>query len=184
MSIPKEATCVFSWEIFDVYQRQQQMFDWSFQTFERATRPDTVNIIALLDTWNIVVTEERQPWSLPFCGLVWWRCDEWESALQSAKRELLEETWLVSEDWSLFTTYNLQSKVLYQSSVYIARNCTKISEQDLDVWGEKIKLLELSWEEFLDFIAREDFRSSQFALDLLRSVYLWQEAQITKRIFW
>ena len=66
----------------------------------------------------------------------------------TAQRELLEETGLVSEDWEFFKAYEKSSKIDYDSVLYIARNCKKIQEQNLDA-GERINIRRVDWKEFL-----------------------------------
>ena len=135
--MPAHAKKVFEWKIFDTYQWEQEMFDWSTKIFEKLKKNDTIDIIATSEDWYIYVLEEEQPWRPPFYGLVWWTCENWDETLDTAKRELLEETGLISDDWELFNAYVKSSKIDYHSCLYIARNCKKIQDQELDNW-EKI----------------------------------------------
>ena len=148
MKIPEHAKQVFKWVIFDVYQRQQEMFDWSFSTFERVKRYDTVQIVPVID-WKIVVCKQHQPdRENHYYSLIWWRNDLNETPEVCAKRELLEETWMESEKLILWKTYNPYNKMERNVYFYIAKNCKKICDQKLDNW-EKIELIYLSFEEFI-----------------------------------
>ena len=181
--IPENAKLAFSWQIFDVYQWEQEMFDWSKQIFEKIKREDTVDVIAILETWEIIILEEKQPWREVYYWLVWWTCESWEEPIETAKRELLEETWLVSNDWELFNSYKLSSKIAFNSNIFIARNCKKIQEQNIEEDWEKIKVIKLGWSDFLDTIASYNFKVKEFALEVLREIYLGNEEKLFKRIF-
>lgn len=47
--------------------------------------------------------------------------------------------------------YNPSSKIDWKIYLYFARDCKKIAGQTLDS-GEKIKIMEISYDEFLDII--------------------------------
>ncbi len=177
MKIPDNAKKVFEWKAFDVYNWEQKMFDGTTKIFEKLKRNDTVDIIAVSENWDICILEEEQPWRLPFYWLVWWTCEIWESPIITAKRELLEETGFVSEDWNFLKSYKKSSRIDYKSNIFIARNCKKIQDQNLDS-GEKIKIKMVKWKEFLDVITDPKFRVSEFALEVMRYFYLWKEEEI------
>ena len=50
---------------------------------------------------------------------------------------------------------------------YIARNCRKVSEPKLES-GEKIKLVEVSFEEMIDIFLKDTYWQGQLNADLLR----------------
>lgn len=164
--IPTRARRVFKGVIFDVWQWEQELFDGSKVAFERLSRPDSVCVLPVHDG-KIVVGVEEQPASSKFSTLIAGRLDSGLSPLEHAKRELREEAGLASDDWELFRVYEHQGKVAGRTHVFVARGCRKVGEQSLDA-GERIELRECSFEEFLDFVAREDFRFREFALDLFR----------------
>ena len=66
--------------------------------------------------------------------------------MESAKREFLEETGYVSNDWKLWKEQNPVSKMAWTILIYVARNCVFKQTLHLDA-GEKIKLKLLSFEE-------------------------------------
>lgn len=183
MAIPPHAKKVFIWKIFDTYQWDQLIFDWNTKIFEKLKRNDTTDIVAISEDWLIYILEEEQPWRPPFYGLVWWTCEDWEEPIFTAKRELLEETGLVSDDWEFFKAYTKSSKIDYKGNLFIVRNCKKIQEQELDPW-EKIVIRKVNWQEFLDIVADPKFRVQEFALDILRYLYLWKEEELKRIIFW
>lgn len=164
--IPKEAKRVFKGKIFDVYQWEQKMFDGSIETFEMIKRPSTLQIIAT-EGDKIILAEEEQPNKPPFFSLLGGRAEEGEAPLVTAKRELLEESGLESDDWELLKSYEPYFKLDWTIYLFIARNCKKVSEQKLDA-GEKISLIEVTFEEFLEKIQDEKFWGAEIANDIYR----------------
>lgn len=181
MSLPDNAVKVFSWKIFDVYQWEQEMYDWTTKIFEKLKRNDTVDVLAITNSWEILILEEIQPWRELFYWLVWGTCENSEKPIETAKRELFEETWYKSEDWSLFNSYSNSSKIDYKSNLFIAKNCKKISEQNLD-WWEKIFVKKVNWDIFLDVLSDKRFRVTEFALDIFRKLHNWKEKEL-KELF-
>ncbi len=121
--IPEKAKKVFTWIIFNIYQREQKLFDGTTAIFEKAQRNNTIDVIAVDEEKNIYILEEEQPWRPKFYGLVWWTWEYLEDSLNTAKRELLEETWLESNSWELYWEYSFSWKIDYKSYIYIAKNC-------------------------------------------------------------
>lgn len=166
MKLPKDAKKVFDGVIFDVYQWEQQMYDGSTETFEMLKRADTTLIIPTAND-KIYIVEEEQPHKGPFTGLLGGRVEEGEDPLTGAKRELLEEGGFISDDWELYTSYMPYTKLDWTISVYIARNCQKITEQKLDP-GEKIAIKEVSFDDFVTLVTTSTFIETQFANEILR----------------
>src|SRR3989344_5268859 len=90
--MPKSAKRVFKGVVFDVYQWQQQMFDGTYETFEKIKRVDTVIVLPVTKEGKIILTKQQQPNGKPFTRVAGGRVDEGEGVLAAAKRELLEET--------------------------------------------------------------------------------------------
>lgn len=100
--IPSHAKNVFSGVIFDIYQREQEMFDGSTAVFEAGIRPSTVIIIPIVGD-KIALAHERQPGKDWYTTMISGRIDAGEEPLAAAKRELEEEAGMVSEDWELYS---------------------------------------------------------------------------------
>lgn len=181
MPIPNHAKKVFAGKTFDVYHYEQKMFDGSTQIFEKLKRNHSVDIIAVTKENKILVIHEEQLGRKPFVSLVSGWGEDGESPLETAKRELWEETGCVAESWELFGSYSFSSRVDYQSHLFIARGVEKVSEQNLDAW-EKISLLECDWEEFKKYVVWDDFRVKEFTLEFLKHMYFWKEEELKKRI--
>ncbi|MFH1404693.1 MAG: NUDIX hydrolase [Patescibacteria group bacterium] len=154
-SIPNQAKCVFKGIVFDVYQWEQEMFDGSKATFEMLKRADTVNVIATTGD-KVMVIKQEQPGKQEFFGIPGGRIDEGEETLACAKRELLEETGFVSNDWEVFKVWQPYSKIDWRIHLYIARNCKKVADQTLDA-GEKITVQLVAFDELVEFADDEQF---------------------------
>lgn len=147
--IPENAKRVFRGVIFDVYQWEQKMFDGTTAVFEKLRRPDTVVVFPILPDGKILMTEQEQPGKTPFIGAAGGRVDEEEDTLTAAKRELLEETGYIAEEFILWDARQPVSKIDWAVFTFIARGLKKVSDLDLDA-GEKIKLLPLTLDELIN----------------------------------
>jgi ADP-ribose pyrophosphatase len=166
MKIPEGAKKVFEGVIFDVYQWEQRMFDGSTATFEALKRPNTVQIIPVKDS-KILLAYESQPNRPSTYTFFGGRVEKGEKPINAAKRELLEETGLESEDWELFKAFEFESKIEWTIHLYIARVCKKVSEPNLDS-GEKIEIKAVDFDQFLKITADESFWGQQIANDIFR----------------
>lgn len=168
MKVPKRAKRVFKGIIFDVYHWKQRMFDGSYKTFEAMKRCDSIRVLATKGN-KILLAEENQPNTKKIYGFFGGRRDNNENHLDGAKRELLEETGLVSDDWRLVKIYSNEWKIEFDVYFFIARNCRKISAANLDS-GEKIKVREVSFEQFLSLIKKNKLREGMITSDIMQKM--------------
>jgi ADP-ribose pyrophosphatase len=166
MKIPPQAKRVFKGVIFDVYQWEQEMFDGSKVIFEKIKRPYTVEVIPVYEGKILVALQEQPTRPLSY-SLFGGRVDEGEDELSAAKRELLEEAGLASEDWELFKIDDPSSKIDWKVYYFIARNCKKTAEQKLDA-GEKIQIKTMSFDEFINLMSSGETHDNQLVADILR----------------
>lgn len=164
--IPDKASKVFEGVIFDVWQWEQEMYDGSKATFEKLRRPDSVNVLPITDEGKIVVTQQEQPGTKPFWGNAGGVIDPGETALEAGKRELLEEAGMKAGKWHLLDATQLSSVIDWVVYTFVAHDLKVVGRPNLDA-GEKIKLAELSFPEYLDLVARDDFRDKEVALMFL-----------------
>ena len=155
MQIPKQAKKVFSGVIFNVWQWQQEMFDGSFETFEIIERRAVVDIIATVGK-KIIVLEQEQPAREKYPALPGGMIDAGESPINSAKRELREETGYNCVKIELLDEDTGKGKQYFHQSIFIARDCIKEGVQHLDK-GEKITVKLVSFDEFLQLCRNPRF---------------------------
>lgn len=155
MAIPDYATKVHEWIIVDIYQWEQEMFDWSFRTFEMAKRPDGVYCIPVF--WDkICMWHDKQPGIDWWITLLWWRVDKWLSLVETMREELSEEWWISYETLELHTSFTVPWKMEYSQHIFIARWCVVDHNTHPDVWWEDIELHYLSFDEFVDIAIQSD----------------------------
>lgn len=165
--VPPNAALKFKGQIFDVYQWDQKMFDGSVEVFEKLKRPNTAVVIATAHG-KILVQKQEQPGEKPQRNLPGGRCNGKEDPLLAAKRELLEETGYVSDDWSLWREERPFTKIIWKVYIYIAKNCTqRTTNLQLDA-GEKIENSWVTLEEFIALSENQSFRDKELIPDLLR----------------
>lgn len=163
MKIPEHAKRVFQGSIFDLYQWEQPMFDGSTVIFESIKRPGTILVIPTQDQ-KIFIADEEQPGKPQYLTLLGGRQEANEQPLESAKRELLEESGLTSTDWELYKVLESSGKFDWQIYLYLARNCQKTTEPALDP-GEKITVKAVSFNQFIEIMCNG---GGEVALEFLK----------------
>ncbi|MBD3208940.1 NUDIX hydrolase [Candidatus Woesearchaeota archaeon] len=166
-TIPPRAGKVFSGVMFDVYHWKQELLDGSTATWEMLRRADTVLVLSMQND-KILLSRQEQPLLGEFYALFGGIVDGGETPEAAAKRELLEEAGLHSDDWEYVKGYRYTSKIDFTGHLFIARDCKQAAEQRLDAGGERIDVVSKTFEEFLGLVKRDDFRNKEVALELLR----------------
>lgn len=154
--LPEDAKKVFKGKIFDVYQWEQEQFDGSFETFEKLKRMDTAMVVPVTIDKKIILTKQEQPGKAPFLGLAGGRLEEGEDPIYAASRELLEETGHKATEFDLLKAFQPVSKIDWVVYTYVARDCERVADLNLDA-GEKIELLFLDFDEFIDISLTDAF---------------------------
>jgi 8-oxo-dGTP pyrophosphatase MutT (NUDIX family) len=139
--IPVHATCVYDGAVFKVWQREQQMFDGTTQTFEGVERQSTAFVLPVQDG-KIMLAYQRQPhkaeWYRDFVG---GRVHRWTDPLAWAQRELLEEAGMQAQERTLRKEFDLGGgSVKWNRYFYVAKWLTTVWAQQLDPGGEDIQL--------------------------------------------
>lgn len=164
--LPDSANKVFEGVIFDVYQWEQEMFDGSTETFEKLKRPDTVVVFPVTDDGKIILTKQEQPGKEPFIGAAGGRVDKGEDILDAAKRELLEESGYEAGELVLWKSMQPISKIEWSVYVFIARKLKKVADLHLDP-GEKIELMPVTFDEFLEIAMKPNFYEEEVYRDVV-----------------
>lgn len=165
--IPQHAKKVFEGKLFDVFQWEQKLYDGSKGIFEKVQRTDTTDVIAITEDGKVIVLEQEQPGKGKFFSLPGGSVDRGEDPVDNAKRELLEETGYEAGEISLWHSIQQVSKIDWALYIFVAKNCKKVSDQNLDS-GEKIKVLLVSMEEFVDMIIDQKIILTALNMQLLK----------------
>ena len=174
MKVPQSAKKVFSGVLYDVYQWQQKLFDGKTKTFEMLKRNSATQILAIYGN-KFVLLEEEQPGQKKYFSIPGGNCED-EDHLKNAKRELLEETGLISKNWKLWVEKELGLDIDFTTYYYIARDCKrKNTKQQLDKGGEKIKIHFLSFKDFLDTVESKGVRNEVLESLLIKLKYNQEE---------
>ncbi len=181
--IPENAKKVFEGVIFRVYQWEQKLFDGTTTTFERVHRIPASFIIPVVGD-TIVIQHEEQPARPPFISFPGGRFDSFdEDGLVAAKRELLEETGFVSDDWELWQEGVFRGSFAKEDMFFIARDCKKIEEPKGEP-GEKIRLEYVTFDQLLDLGENPEFRLQDVSLEFLKmKLHPEYKEQFRKKLF-
>lgn len=180
--IPSHAQQVFTGKIFNVFQWNQQLYDGSQAIFEKIKRTDTVNVLPVTSEGKIILSKQEQPGINPFIGVIGGRVDVEEEPLTAVKRELLEETGMVSSEWILWDAVQLTEKIDWAIYTFVAKNCTRYQKPNPEA-GEKITLIEVSFDELVELSAQPEFRDLEISLKLHQILHQPAELVRTKQLF-
>lgn len=142
--IPHRARRVFEGVIYDVYQWPQELFDGSTTTFEMLRRPDTVDILGIVDD-KVIVLNDEQPHRGSRLSLPGGRVDKDEDVTAAARREALEETGYDFKNWRLLKVWQVSTQIEWFIHLYLAWYGEQSSEPHPDA-GEKITVERISIE--------------------------------------
>ncbi len=147
MKIPDHAERVFKGIIYDIYHWEQEMFDGSTRTFEALKRLDSACVMAMQGE-TVFYAKQTQPGRSSYLSLFGGNGEEGEDVLDTGKRELLEESGMVSDNWKLLNRHEVFGKIDWAICLFIAYDCKKVAEQNLDC-GEKVEVCSCSIDDFL-----------------------------------
>ncbi len=181
--IPTHAKEVFKGVLFSVFQWEQEMFDGSISIFEKVKRDDTVITLPITKEGKIILTLQEQPGKIEsFVGLAGGRfVDSQEDPVDAAKRELREETGYDSTELELFKAYQPINKIEWAIYIFIARNCEKVGNPELDA-GEKIELKFVDYDEFLKEALKDNFYEYELTDEIRKAIIDGKTDELRKRI--
>lgn len=167
--IPAHAQKVHAGVIFDVWQWEQELPDGSTTTFEKISRRDSVATFPILDDGRIILTKQEQPGKDFFIAAPGGRMNPGEVALDAAQRELREEAGMEATRFISWKAVQPVSEIDWASYIFVAKGVRKVAELALDP-GEKIELMSVSFDEFLDIAIRDDFYEKEIQADVFRAL--------------
>jgi len=167
-NLPQNAEKVFSGEIFDVYQWQQELYDGSFATFEKLARADYAYAIGVLPNKKILLVEDEQPDRGPVLAPAGGKVEDGEDAATGAIREFKEETGYTIGTLTPWHTYKPNNKLFLEIHAFIGRDLTDKAEPALEA-GERITLQEYSFDEFLALGTNDLLRDWMLRIKLLEA---------------
>lgn len=184
-AIPKDAECVFSGVRADIFQWNQVMYDGSTARFERIRFLDWAFVLPILSNGNILLTIQEQPWRTEFISLPGGSFDfPLENPLQCAERELFEETGYRADSLSEWFHFEWTANVMTYTYYFIAHGLSKVSEITPDA-GEKIRLFEVSFDEFLELSSDIRFHHHWNLLSILYEarIYPHKKEELRKKLY-
>ena len=154
-AIPSNANLVHHGPIFRIYQREQEMFDGSYKTFELAERNDIVKVL-LIENDEVIMIYDEQPGRSGSIELVWWIVEYNESLETAVRREVLEEIWYTVDHLEQRFSIPYRNKMVWNRYYYIARDIKKVQDPQFDQWGERITIVRKNFDQFLDYVLADD----------------------------
>lgn len=152
--VPDGAELAFKGMIFDVYQWPQKLFDGSEHRFEMLKRPDTVNVICVVDD-KILVIDDEQPHLGSRRSFPGGRVDTTDDDIEAAaRREILEETGYSFRNWRLVKAVQPYRKVEWFVYTFLAWEAAGKQEPALDP-GEKINVRHMGFDELKSLVLQK-----------------------------
>ena len=142
----------------------------TIEDFYAITINDAAAIVALDDAGNIILKREyRYCYDRELIEVPAGTFEEGETdGLSVAKRELLEETGYISEDWQyLGATVESSAKLTNYMHIYFANHCRKVSGQHLDA-TEELDVLLVPLGQAVDMVMDNEICCNSSAHGILR----------------
>ena len=154
-----------------VKRNQVQLPDGAeINDFYTVTIPDAALVVAITSDSHIILKREYRF----ACGEDILECpagmvESGEDPLTTAKRELLEETGYVSDQWTWFgATRESTSKLTNRMWLFMARDCKKVSDQRLDQ-NEQVEVIRIPLAEAVEMVMENQINANSSAHAILKA---------------
>jgi ADP-ribose pyrophosphatase len=160
---------------FQAYQYKVEVESGVLKTFEYVYRKDGTRTIAINDKKEILLTKEYRyeleadDWRVPGGRLN----DENEPIVEAAKREFIEETGFIAENWKFLWTTTLESTVRYQRHFFLATKL-KLDIHQRDE-GERITVHWVPFQDAYKLAMKGEIREEISALAVARLNFEFNE---------
>lgn len=147
----------------------------TLKPFHVLEAPDWVNVFAFTPARDLVLVEQyRHPVKSLMLEMPAGNVDKGETALEAAKRELLEETGYASDTWhDLGALFTVASRIDNKVHTYLALDARPIQEPEHEI-GEHIRVRTMPWAKFVAGLYGGDWslrEAPQFASVLQLHLY-------------
>jgi ADP-ribose pyrophosphatase len=158
---------VFDGKLLKVHRDTVRLPDGSQGSREYIRHPGAVAIVALFDDGRLLLERQfRYPHGRDFIEIPAGKLEPDEPHLQTAKRELLEETGYVAEEWTplgvMHTAIGYADEAI---ELFVARKLT-LKSAKLDA-GEFLEVLRVPFEEAIDMVRDGRITDSKSMIGLL-----------------
>lgn len=129
----------FNKSSFLVYWHNKKKTVWTF-------------ILPITTDNKIIYIKEYRAWPEKYIiSFPVWALEDNLSEIENCKKELLEETWYISNNFKYLWESIIESNFEWKAVYYIAKDCKYIKNQNLDIW-ENIKVYKTSINNFKKMI--------------------------------
>ncbi|MEX0650210.1 MAG: NUDIX hydrolase [Candidatus Andersenbacteria bacterium] len=167
--IPLHADLVFTGKHFSVWQWEQELYDGSKAIFEAAERRNAALAVGVLPNNNLLMILDEQPHREALIASPGGGLEPGESPETAVRREFQEETGYSIGQLIPWFTHVYTNKIHFEVNFFIAKDLTKIGEPTPDA-GEKIELLEFSFDDFLQLAWNPKLRERELRITLLEAL--------------
>ncbi len=159
---------VFDGALLKVRRDRVRLPDGGEATREYIRHPGAVAIVPLFDDGTVLLERQfRYPHRRAFIEVPAGKLDAGEPPLDTAKRELLEETGYAAQEWTRLGT--MHTAIAYTDeaiALFLCRKMTKVGEPKLDP-GEFVETLIVAFDEALAMVRDGRITDSKSVCSLL-----------------